>query len=57
MTNFAERLYHRNRDPLHLVLDEATPSPRNVPSRAGSACSARSKTWCGAAALAGSGSQ
>ncbi len=23
MTDFAERLYHRNRDPLHLVLDEA----------------------------------
>jgi hypothetical protein len=23
MTDFAERLYHRNRDPLHLVIDEA----------------------------------
>src|SRR4051812_36415696 len=23
MTDFAERLYHRNREPLHLVLDEA----------------------------------
>ncbi len=23
MTDFAERLYHRNRDPLHLVLDGA----------------------------------
>ena len=23
MTEFAERLYHRNRDPLHLVLAEA----------------------------------
>jgi hypothetical protein len=37
MTDFAEQLYHRNRAPLHLVLDEAD------------ACSGRWRTWCAAA--------
>jgi len=56
MTDFAERLYHRNRDPLHLVLDEADAFAPSAPTPAGNAWSVRSKTSSDAAAPAGSAS-
>jgi hypothetical protein len=50
MTDFAEQLYHRNRNPLHLVLDEADAFAPQRPQKGRSGCSAPSRTWSAAAA-------